>query len=365
MARVIARPFTGAAGRVRADQGPARLLPGAAGSDSTSICCTTAGVPVLALGKISEIFAGRGVTTQIKVASNDENLALVQELLRRRSDRGRFDEGLLFTNLVDFDMVWGHRNDVDGFAAGLAAVDAALPDIIARWTRTTLLIVTADHGVDPTTVSTDHSREYVPLLLYPRPAGVPGGGLRGHLADTGATCIATLTGESAGAGGRRRSTALRPSRGWRPYTPALACPGRPGADCCPARVGPAEAAEAAAWLRRALGDASRGRGRPGLRASAGRSEADAGVLEVPLSATIPFWRERGRCPGIRYRLAAGRAGGPARSPCSEGGLHGYEGFDLSELQLPVRTLARWGVQKVLLTSSCGAVAAPSARPETW
>ena len=94
--------------------------------------------------------------------------------------RRRFDEGLLFTNLVDFDMVWGHRNDVDGFAAGLAAVDAALPGIIAALDPGDMLLITADHGVDPTTVSTDHSREYVPLLLYPRPAGLPGGRLRGH-----------------------------------------------------------------------------------------------------------------------------------------------------------------------------------------
>ena len=122
--------------------------------------------------------------------------------------RVRFDEGLLFTNLVDFDMVWGHRNDVDGFAGGLAALDSALPGIVGALDPGDRLLITADHGVDPTTVSTDHSREYVPLLLYPRPPDCPAAVYEGTLADTGATMFAALTGRRGGswrgrAGGSR------------------------------------------------------------------------------------------------------------------------------------------------------------------
>jgi phosphopentomutase len=117
----------------------------------------------------------------------------VSELLDGSSERARFDHGLLFTNLVDFDMAWGHRNDVEGFAAGLEAVDRALPKIMGIMGPCDLLIVTADHGVDPTTVSTDHSREYVPLLAAG--PGVRGGvdlGLRGSLSDIGQTVAANF-----------------------------------------------------------------------------------------------------------------------------------------------------------------------------
>ncbi len=179
VARVIARPFTGIPGAFTRtkDRRDFSLAPP---SRTYLDLLQAAGVPVMALGKIGEVFVGRGVTTTIKVAHNDENLALVRDLLQHRSELGRFDEGLLFTNLVDFDMVWGHRNDVDGFAAGLAAFDAVLPDIVGSLGPGDTLVVTADHGVDPTTPSTDHSREYVPLLLYPRPAALPCGRLRGH-----------------------------------------------------------------------------------------------------------------------------------------------------------------------------------------
>ena len=189
------------------------------------------------------------------MASNEDNLALVRDLLRRRSERGRFEEGLLFTNLVDFDMVWGHRNDVDGFAAGLAAVDAALPGIVASLDPGDTLIITADHGVDPTTVSTDHSREYVPLLLYPRPAGGPAAVYEGTLADTGATVYASLTGEAPPLGGdvlsdvpaEQRLAGLTPA-------PSLVPSARPDGTV-PGPCGPAEAAEAAAYLRARLGEA--------------------------------------------------------------------------------------------------------------
>ncbi len=118
VARVIARPFTGERGdftRTKDRRDFSLPPPGPTYLDLLS----QEAVPVLALGKISEIFAGRGVTTTFKVASNRENLALVLDLLQGGSREIDFPEGLLFTNLVDFDTVWGHRNDVDGFAKGL------------------------------------------------------------------------------------------------------------------------------------------------------------------------------------------------------------------------------------------------------
>jgi phosphopentomutase len=101
--------------------------------------------------------------------------------------------GLIFANLVDFDMLYGHRNDVEGYAAALEAVDAWLPDLLDRLLPDDLLIVTADHGNDPTTPSTDHSREYVPLLAYgPRTRRGIDLGTRATLADIGQTVAASF-----------------------------------------------------------------------------------------------------------------------------------------------------------------------------
>jgi phosphopentomutase len=348
VARVIARPFTGSAGAFARtkDRRDFSLAPQ---SPTYLDLLRTAGIPVLALGKISEVFAGRGVTTKLAVASNEENLTLTKDLLRHRSERGRFDDGLLFTNLVDFDMVWGHRNDVDGFAEGLAAVDAGLPDIIGALEPDDMLAITADHGVDPTTPSTDHSREYVPVLLYPRPVLCPAAVYEGTLADTGATVFSSLTGETPPLRGDVL-TACRPSRGWRAYTRARPCPDAP-AEWVPGRVGPAEADNAALYLRARLGPA------PGTAIVLGSGLAAALRVDMRTEVAyrdIPFWTE-GDVSGHPYRLGLADWG---RSSVAllEGRIHGYEGYDLSELQLAVATLSRWGVERVLLTTSCGAVA---------
>jgi len=96
--------------------------------------------------------------------------------------------GMIFTNLVDFDMLWGHRNDVKGYARGLEAFDSRLPDLQAALRSDDCLIITADHGCDPTTISTDHSREYVPILVYShRLAGGVNLGTRETMADIGQT----------------------------------------------------------------------------------------------------------------------------------------------------------------------------------
>ena len=347
VARVIARPFSGSVGafvRTR-DRRDFSLEPtGPLYLDSLR----QAGVPVIALGKVSEIFAGRGITTTLKVASNDDNLALVTELVQGRSERARFDAGLLFTNLVDFDVLWGHRNDADGFGKGLEAVDEALPAIVAALQADDRLIVTADHGVDPTTVSTDHSREYAPLLFYPRPADTPAAVYEGMFADTGATACRYLTGQDPGLAGSV-ITDLRPSRRWRRYTSAQPEPAA-GAGLMSGRVGPEEAAEAARWLGSRLGPA------PEVAVVLG-SGLDVTLAESPEASVsydeVPHW-SRGTVLGHAYLLAVARHAGQ-QVALLRGRVHEYEGFDLSEVQLCVHTLARWGVTRLILTSASGAV----------
>ena len=118
------------------------------------------GYDVISIGKIYDIFAGRGITEKVKTGSNLEGITKTLEYLDKDFN------GLLFTNLVDFDMLYGHRNDIDGYASALSQFDSYLPQIIEKIGEDDLLIVTADHGCDPGDTSTDHTREYVPLLVY-------------------------------------------------------------------------------------------------------------------------------------------------------------------------------------------------------
>ncbi|ORJ60521.1 phosphopentomutase [Geothermobacter hydrogeniphilus] len=158
--RVIARPFTGrdAAGFRRTAGRHDFSLPPIAPTLLDRL--QQAGVPVVGIGKIGDLFAGRGLDESLTTASNADGMAATLECLER------VDNGLIIVNLVDFDMLWGHRLDVSGFADGLAAVDAWLPQLTARLRSDDLLLITADHGCDPTTPGTDHSREYVPLLAW-------------------------------------------------------------------------------------------------------------------------------------------------------------------------------------------------------
>ncbi len=121
---------------------------------------TSVGKEVIGVGKISDIFAHRGVTEKLYTKGNAEGIKLAKELLSRNF------EGLCFVNLVDFDMVYGHRNDTDGYAKALAEFDGVLPKIMDGLSDEDMLIVTADHGCDPGDVSTDHTREYTPLIVY-------------------------------------------------------------------------------------------------------------------------------------------------------------------------------------------------------
>lgn len=179
--RVIARPFVGAPGGFRrtARRRDFAIPPcGRTLLDDLS----AAGWPVVTIGKIDDLFAGRGITRAIHTRSDDEGMDQVARAL------DEVPHGLVFANLVDSDSVYGHRNNVSGYAANLERVDARLGGLLARLGPGDLLVVTADHGNDPTTPSTDHSREYVPVLLAG--AAVARGrdlGLRRTFADLGQT----------------------------------------------------------------------------------------------------------------------------------------------------------------------------------
>ncbi len=179
--RVIARPFVGSPGSfVRTSNRRDYAVAPPMGMLLDKLADNSVGVH--AVGKISEIFLGRGIRACDKTKSNADGMAKTLAALDKTS------EGLIFTNLVDFDMVYGHRNDAQGYASALEAVDRWLPELMNKLTAADLLILTADHGCDPTTPSTDHSREYVPLLVYAAAArrGV-NLGLRPTLADMGQT----------------------------------------------------------------------------------------------------------------------------------------------------------------------------------
>ena len=118
------------------------------------------GKQVIAIGKIQDLFAGRGMTKMIKTKGNKDGIEKTIEEIKKDS------EGLIFTNLVDFDMLYGHRNNIEGYKGALEYFDSKLPEIINSMKQTDILIITADHGNDPSTPSTDHDREYVPILIY-------------------------------------------------------------------------------------------------------------------------------------------------------------------------------------------------------
>jgi phosphopentomutase len=181
--RVIARPFAGTSGSYERTSRRRDFSLPPTGPTYLDLL-HDAGVPVIGVGKIGEIFAQRGVDVDDHTTDNTAGLAACRRHLRTMS------RGLLFANLVDFDQVWGHRNDVAGFAAGLEAVDDAIPGLLAELSPGDIAIWCADHGVDPTTPSTDHSREYAPLLAW----GLGGGRYDGLFEDVGATVYRCLTG---------------------------------------------------------------------------------------------------------------------------------------------------------------------------
>ncbi len=156
--RVIARPFIGEPGNFQrtSNRHDYALDPF---EDTVLDRLKAAGHPVVAIGKIEDLFAGRGMTKAVHTTSDEHGMDAVVSELESTT------QGLIFVNLVDFDTKYGHRNDVAGYAANLERFDARLAQVLPALHETDLLIVTADHGNDPATPSTDHSREYVPVLL--------------------------------------------------------------------------------------------------------------------------------------------------------------------------------------------------------
>ena len=156
--RVIARPFVGAPGSFRrtANRRDYALPPS---GETLLDGVKAAGLPVVAIGKIEDLFAGRGITEAVHTASDDQGMDLVEQKMQVAR------QGLIFANLVDFDTQFGHRNDTAGYAQNLERFDSRLATVLPKLDHRDLLIVTADHGNDPTTPSTDHAREYVPLLV--------------------------------------------------------------------------------------------------------------------------------------------------------------------------------------------------------
>ncbi len=179
VARVIARPFVGDQGawtRTSHRRDLSVPPPGPTLLDRLA----ERHVPRLGVGKVDDLFAGRNIAS-VHAASNAEGYHLIGSAMES------VERGLIFANILEFDQTWGHRNDVPGFAAGLEELDRVLPGLLARVRKDDLVIFSADHGNDPTTPSTDHSRERVPLLVYgPRVRAVPLGE-RSTFADIGQT----------------------------------------------------------------------------------------------------------------------------------------------------------------------------------
>ena len=199
--RVIARPFAGSPGGFQRtpDRHDFSVLP-----PSTTVLdeLVAANLEVTGVGKISDIFGGRGVTSSHPTRSNSEGVTAVIEEMRT------IDRGLVFANLVDFDQSFGHRNDPRGYAAALEDFDARLPEILDSLGQDDVLIITADHGNDPTTPSTDHSRERVPLLVTgPRVGAGVDLGTRATFADCGVS-VADLLGVDSKAPGASFATQL-------------------------------------------------------------------------------------------------------------------------------------------------------------
>jgi phosphopentomutase len=192
--RVIARPFVGAPGSfTRTPNRKDYAVPPPKGMLLDQL--DDRNVFVYSIGKIFDVFLGRGIREHVKTKSNADGMEKTIEALKE------VDGGLIFINLVDFDQEYGHRNDVEGYGKALEEFDAWLPGFLARLQPGDLAIITADHGCDPTTPSTDHSREHALLLAYVEGRNANGRTLEGgEFSDVGATVHAWLGGKPAGRG---------------------------------------------------------------------------------------------------------------------------------------------------------------------
>ncbi len=192
--RVIARPFIGESGNYTrtAKRHDYSLLPP---KDTMLDQLSKAGKDVIAVGKIKDIFAGKGITEAVYTGGNEEGIERTLEYLEQDFD------GLCFVNLVDYDMLYGHRRDVDGYAKALAYFDTKLPEIMDKMREDDILMITADHGCDPAyTATTDHTREYTPFLMYGKKVEPANLGTRETFADIAATILDYFDIKSEGAG---------------------------------------------------------------------------------------------------------------------------------------------------------------------
>ncbi|MCH5262001.1 MAG: phosphopentomutase [Lachnospiraceae bacterium] len=182
--RVIARPFVGSGGgnftRTSRRHDFSLIPPKTTMLDQLK----EAGKDVIAVGKIQDIFVGKGITEYVYTGGNEEGIERTLEYLNQDF------EGLCFVNLVDYDMLYGHRRDVDGYAKALSYFDAKLPDIIGKMREEDVLMLTADHGCDPAyKESTDHTREHTPFIMYGKSVRPANLGTRDTFADIGATVL--------------------------------------------------------------------------------------------------------------------------------------------------------------------------------
>lgn len=197
VSRVIARPFAGEPGSY--ERTPNRRDLSIAPPGETLLdALATAGIPRTGVGKVDDLFAGRSIAST-HTANNAEGITHIEKWLSAESN------GLLFANLVDFDQAFGHRNDASGFYGALRQFDAALPGLLALFREDDLLFITADHGNDPTTASTDHARECVPLLVLGPAVSPASVGRRPTFSDLGATVAEWL-----GIGFRGQGTSILP-----------------------------------------------------------------------------------------------------------------------------------------------------------
>lgn len=185
--RVIARPFVGKDG-VYTRTGNRRDFAVEPPQDTILDGLYKHGIPVWTVGKISDVFCGRGIARAEHTHNNEEGINAALRLMQEMTD------GLLFVNLVDFDMLYGHRNNVQGYAQALEYFDERLPEFLMALKADDVLIITADHGCDPTTPGTDHTREYIPIIFYGHALkNNINIGTRKSFADIGATVYEYLT----------------------------------------------------------------------------------------------------------------------------------------------------------------------------
>ncbi len=194
LARVIARPFTGRSGSYVRTKNRKDFSLAPTGRTMLDLLCD-AGFPVIGVGKIYDIFSGQGLSRSVTARTNDETIDGVLQTLKAEDE-----SCLVFANCIDFDMLWGHRRDPRGYAEGLEAFDKRLPSLREALLEHDVLCIVADHGCDPTHRGTDHTREYVPLILTGQRVCSTALGTRSTFSDTAQTICEFFGVDSTAAG---------------------------------------------------------------------------------------------------------------------------------------------------------------------